>query len=185
MKKLLILSFIMFSTMAMAANPKVLIKTNKGEIEAELFQDKAPETVKNFLKYVEKGFYKNLIFHRVIEKFMIQGGGFDKDLHEKPTDASIKNEAGNGLKNEVGTLAMARTNEPNSATAQFFINVVDNPFLDHRDNSDAGFGYCVFGKVTKGMPIVNLIKSVKTGTRPPLEDVPLDAIVILDITKKK
>jgi cyclophilin family peptidyl-prolyl cis-trans isomerase len=115
---------------------------------------------------------------------MIQGGGFDKNLKEKSTGASIKNEAGNGLKNEVGTLAMARMNEVDSATAQFFINVADNSFLDHRDDSPAGFGYAVFGKVTSGMPIINKIKAVKTGTRGPLEDVPLEPVVILDIIKK-
>jgi cyclophilin family peptidyl-prolyl cis-trans isomerase len=154
-------------------------------MEAELYQDKAPISVKNFLSYIEKGHYKGTIFHRVIDNFMIQGGGFDKDLKEKSTGAPIKNEAGNGLKNEVGTLAMARTNEVDSATAQFFINVADNSFLDHRDNSPMGFGYAVFGKVTKGMPVVNKIKSVKTGSRMPLEDVPLEPVVILDITKKK
>lgn len=169
----------------MAANPKITIKTSMGEMEAELFEDKAPLSVKNFLEYVKKGHYKGLIFHRVINNFMIQGGGFDKDLKEKATGASIKNEAANGLKNEVGTLAMARTNEVDSATAQFYINVADNSFLDHRDTSSSGFGYAVFGKITSGMPVVNKIKAVKTGIRGPLEDVPLEAIVILDIIKKK
>jgi peptidyl-prolyl cis-trans isomerase A (cyclophilin A) len=168
-----------------AANPKVTIKTSMGDIEAELFEDKAPVSVKNFLDYVKKGQYKGLIFHRVIPGFMIQGGGFDKDLKEKTTGASIKNEAGNGLKNDEGTLAMARTQDVNSATAQFFINVANNTFLDHRDESQAGFGYAVFGKVTSGMPVVNKIKAVKTGTRGPLEDVPLEPVVILDIIKKK
>jgi len=186
MKQLLTLSLsLMMSFGAMAANPKIIIKTNKGDIEAELFEDKAPISVKNFLSYVEKGHYKGTIFHRVINNFMIQGGGFDKDMNEKSTGAPIKNEAGNGVKNEAGTLAMARTNVVDSATAQFFINVVDNAFLDHRDNSPAGFGYAVFGKVTSGMPVVNTIKQVKTGTKGMFEDVPTDAVVILDITKKK
>jgi cyclophilin family peptidyl-prolyl cis-trans isomerase len=185
MKTLFFILFTVISFHSMAANPHIVIKTSMGEIEAELFEDKAPITVKNFLSYVNKGHYKNLTFHRVINNFMIQGGGFDKDLKEKATDAPIKNEAGNGLKNETGTLAMARTNDVDSATAQFFINVVDNAFLDHRDNSPMGFGYCVFGKVTKGMPVVNKIKMVKTGFRAPMEDVPMDAVVILDITKKK
>jgi cyclophilin family peptidyl-prolyl cis-trans isomerase len=168
-----------------AANPKITIKTSMGDLEAELFEDKAPVTVKNFLEYVKKGHYKGTIFHRVINNFMIQGGGFDKDLKEKATGNSIKNEARNGLKNETGTLAMARTMVVDSATAQFFINVADNSFLDHRDDTDAGFGYAVFGKVTSGMPVVNKIKAVKTGTRGPLEDVPLEPVVILDIVKKK
>lgn len=184
--KLLTLSLaLMMSSLALAANPKIIIKTNKGDIEAELFEDKAPISVKNFLSYVEKGHYKGTIFHRVINNFMIQGGGFDKDMNEKSTGAPIKNEAGNGVKNEAGTLAMARTNVVDSATAQFFINVVDNAFLDHRDNSPAGFGYAVFGKVTSGMPVVNTIKQVKTGTKGMFEDVPTDPVVILDITKKK
>lgn len=185
MKTLVTFLLACMSLSLLAANPSIVIKTSMGEIEAELFQDKAPESVKNFLSYVEKGHYKNTIFHRVIDNFMIQGGGFDKDLKEKATGKPIKNEAGNGLKNEVGTLAMARTNEVDSATAQFYINVADNSFLDHRDNTPMGFGYAVFGKVTKGMPVVNKIKSVKTGSRTPLEDVPLEPVVILDITKKK
>jgi len=186
MKNLLVITIsLLLSASAFAANPKIIIKTNMGEIEAELYEDKAPVTVKNFLSYVKKGHYKETIFHRVINNFMIQGGGFDKDLKEKSTGSPIKNEAANGLKNEVGTLAMARTSEVDSATAQFFINIADNSFLDHRDTSTSGFGYAVFGKVTSGMPVVNKIKAVKTGNRGPLEDVPLEAVVILDITKKK
>ena len=172
-------------TSVMASNTKIVIKTSMGDVEAELFSDKAPLSVANFLEYVKKGQFKGTIFHRVINNFMIQGGGFDKDLTEKKTGNPIKNEAGNGLRNEVGTLAMARTGEVDSATAQFFINVADNGFLDHRDNSSSGFGYAVFGKVTSGMPVINKIKAVKTGTRGPLEDVPLEPIVILDIIKKK
>lgn len=185
MKTLLVSLMLLSSISAMAANPKITIKTNQGDIEAELFEDKAPVTVKNFLSYVEKGHYKGTIFHRVINNFMIQGGGFDKDMKEKNVGSPIKNEAANGVKNETGTLAMARTNVVNSATAQFFINVADNAFLDHRDTSDQGFGYAVFGKVTSGMPIVNKIKMVKTGSRGMFEDVPAEPVVILDIVKKK
>lgn len=184
MKMLLTAIFTLASLSAFAANPKIVIKTSKGEIEVELFQDKAPITVKNFLSYVDKGHYKGTIFHRVMDGFMIQGGGMDKDMKEKSTAAPIKNEADNGLKNEVGTLAMARTNEVDSATAQFFINVVDNPSLDHSSKDARGYGYAVFGKVTKGMPVVNQIKAVKTGSRFPHENVPLEPVVILDITKK-
>jgi len=174
-----LLSFSLF-----AANPKILIKTNMGEIEAELFLDKAPISVNNFLSYIKKGQFKETIFHRVIKGFMIQGGGFDKNFVEKKTSAAIKNEAGNGLKNETGTLAMARTNEVDSATAQFFINVSYNGFLDHRDNTPQGYGYAVFGKVTSGMPIVNKIKEVKTKARGEFDDVPVENVVILDIVKK-
>ena len=185
MKTLLVSLFTLFSVSAMAANPKITIKTNKGDVEAELFEDKAPESVKNFLFYVEKGHYKGTIFHSVINNFMIQGGGFDKDMKEKSVGKPIKNEAKTDVKNETGTLAMARTQDINSATAQFFINVADNAFLDHRDETSAGFGYAVFGKVTSGMPIVNKIKMVKTGSRGQYEDVPVEPVVILDITKKK
>lgn len=185
MKNLFLAFSLMMSASVFAANPKVIIKTNKGDIEAELFEDKAPLSVKNFLAYVEKGHYKNTVFHRVINNFMIQGGGMDKDLKEKPVMAPIKNEAHNGVKNETGTLAMARTNEVDSATSQFFINVADNAFLDHREKTPSGYGYAVFGKVTSGMPVVNMIKTVKTGTRGMYEDVPLEPVVILDITKKK
>lgn len=185
MKALLASLILAFSMNVMAANPKVIIKTSAGDIEAELFQDKAPISVKNFLEYVSKGHYKGTIFHRVINNFMIQGGGFDKEMNEKPSGKPIKNEAGNGVKNEMGTLAMARTNVVDSATAQFFINVADNAFLDHTDNTERGFGYAVFGKVTSGMPVVNKIKMAKTGTRGPYQDVPETAVVILDIVKKK
>lgn len=184
MKTLLLTLTLAFSMSAMAANPKIIIKTSKGDIEAELFEDKAPITVKNFLEYVKKGHYKGTIFHRVINNFMIQGGGFDKKMTEKSTGAGIKNEAANGVKNENGTLAMARTSDVNSATAQFFINVSDNAFLDHTDPSDRGMGYAVFGKVTSGMPVVNKIKAVKTGSNGPHQDVPTEPVVILDIVKK-
>lgn len=185
------LSIVLFTTLLLslsafaAGNPKVLIKTSMGDIEAELYIKKAPLSVKNFLDYVKKGQYKDTIFHRIIDNFMIQGGGFDKNMVEKSTGTPIKNEAANGLKNTIGTLAMARTNDVDSATAQFFINVADNAFLDHKDNTPNGFGYAVFGKVTSGMQVVNKIKAVKTGTRGPLENVPLEPVVILDIIKKK
>jgi cyclophilin family peptidyl-prolyl cis-trans isomerase len=184
MKALIASLALTLSFTALAANPKIIIKTNKGNIEAELFQDKAPKSVENFISYIKKGHYKDTIFHRVIDNFMIQGGGFDKNMTEKPTGKGIPNEAANGLKNETGTLAMARTSEVNSATAQFFINVNDNAFLDHRDNTDQGFGYAVFGKVTSGMPIVNQIKKVKTENRGPYQDVPAEPVVILDIVLK-
>jgi cyclophilin family peptidyl-prolyl cis-trans isomerase len=175
---------LLLSANVFAANPKVTIKTNMGDIEVELYEDKAPISVKNFLNYVKKGQYKETIFHRVINDFMIQGGGFDKNFSEKKTGAPIKNEAGNGLKNETATLAMARTNVVDSATAQFFINVKDNGFLDHTNNSESGFGYAVFGKVISGMPVVNKIKAVKTKSVNGMDDVPVDQVVILDIVKK-
>ena len=155
---------------------KVLMKTNKGEIEIELNEEKAPITVKNFLSYVEKKYYDGLIFHRVIENFMIQGGGFTPDMVQKETDKPIKNEANNGLSNLNGTIAMARTQVVDSATSQFFINVKDNNFLDYQ--SDANYGYAVFGQVTKGMDIVNTIKKVPTGNRGMHGDVPKESIII-------
>lgn len=164
---------------------EVVIKTSKGDIEVELFLDKAPVTVKNFLSYVDNGHYKGTIFHRVINGFMIQGGGMDKDMKEKSTQAPIINEATNGLKNEEGTLAMARTSEVHSATSQFFINVANNEFLNHKGKDPSDFGYAVFGKVTKGMPVVNMIKMVKTKTVPPHSDVPAEPVLILDIVKKE
>lgn len=167
-----------------ATNPKVTIKTNKGNIVVELFSDKAPKTVKNFLTYVEKGHYKGTIFHRVINGFMIQGGGMDKNMMEKPTQPPIENEASNGLRNDEGTIAMARTSDINSATSQFFINVANNQSLNHKDKTMSGFGYAVFGKVIDGMAVVNAIKSVKTGEKPPHSDVPLETIEILDVVKK-
>ena len=132
----------------------VTFKTNFGDITLELFEDKAPKTVENFLSYVKDGFYDNTIFHRVIAGFMIQGGGFTADMDQKDTKATIENEANNGVANETGTIAMARTNDPHSATAQFFINVNDNDFLNHTSESVNGWGYCAFGKVTEGMDVV-------------------------------
>lgn len=156
----------------------VVLHTNHGEIKLALFADKAPETVANFLSYVEDGFYDGVIFHRVIENFMIQGGGMNPDMSEKSTKAPIKNEANNGVSNEVGTIAMARTNDPHSATAQFFINVQDNTFLDFKNESMSGWGYCVFGKVVEGMDVVNKIKGVSTGNNGMHQDVPLESVVI-------
>ena len=167
----------------MAENPNVLLDTTEGEILIELYPDKAPETVANFLKYVDEGFYKNTIFHRVIKGFMIQGGGLTLKMEEKPTSAPVKNEADNGLKNDRGTIAMARTMDPHSATAQFFINLVDNDFLNHSAPTMQGWGYCVFGKVVDGMDVVDKIGKTKTGSRPPYDDVPLDSVLINEASR--
>jgi peptidyl-prolyl cis-trans isomerase B (cyclophilin B) len=156
----------------------VIIHTNYGDITLELFHDKAPETVANFLAYVEDGHYNNTIFHRVIDGFMIQGGGFEPGLIQKPTKAPIKNEANNGLSNKTGTIAMARTMEPHSASCQFFINVNDNTFLDFKNETPQGWGYCVFGQVTSGMEVVNQIKSVATGNIAGYADVPKEDVII-------
>ena len=156
----------------------VTFKTNFGDITLELFEDKAPKTVENFLSYVKDGFYDNTIFHRVIEGFMIQGGGFTVDMDQKDTKDTIENEANNGVANEKGTIAMARTNDPHSATAQFFINVNNNDFLNHTSESVNGWGYCAFGKVTEGMDVVEKIKSVKTGSRGYHQDVPVEPVII-------
>ena len=166
-------------------NPMVLISTSLGDIQVELNEEKAPVTVKNFLAYVNDKFYDGTIFHRVIPNFMIQGGGFDKSMNQKPTKPPIKNEAGNGLKNEAGTLAMARTGVVDSATAQFFINVKDNAFLDHKNESPAGFGYAVFGKVVSGMDVVHKIEHVQTTTKESYQDVPAEPVVINSITVVK
>ena len=167
----------------MAENPNVLLDTTEGEILIELYPDKAPETVANFLKYVDEGFYKNTIFHRVIKGFMIQGGGLTLKMEEKPTNAPVKNEADNGLKNDRGTIAMARTMDPHSATAQFFINLVDNEFLNYCAPTVQGWGYCVFGKVVDGMDVVDKIGKTKTGSRPPYDDVPLDSVLINEASR--
>jgi cyclophilin family peptidyl-prolyl cis-trans isomerase len=159
-------------------NPKVRLTTNLGAIEVELYADKAPGTVKNFLEYVDAGFYDGTIFHRVIKGFMIQGGGFEPGMKQKAARAPVKNEADNGLKNLAGTLAMARTPDPHSASAQFFINTVDNAFLDHRDKTTQGWGYCVFGKVTNGMDVVKKIETTPTGRAGPHGDVPRQDVVI-------
>jgi len=163
-------------------NPIVSMSTTMGEIRIELDSAKAPITTRNFLDYVEEGFYDGLIFHRVIPGFMIQGGGFDPQMKQKKTRAPIKNEAGNGLKNETGSIAMARTNVVDSATAQFFINVKDNDFLNHRNTSAEGFGYAVFGRVVAGLDVVQKIEKVRTGERAGHQDVPVDAVVINSAT---
>lgn len=158
----------------------VLIKTTLGDIELELYPEKAPETVENFLKYVKNGHYNHTIFHRVIDGFMIQGGGFSPNLEQKKTSSPIKNEAHNGLRNIRGTIAMARTQDIHSATAQFFINVADNAFLDYRGDSIHEYGYCVFGKVISGMEVVDKIKAVPTQTKGPYSDLPSSPIEIVE-----
>ncbi len=160
------------------ANPTVLIETTSGDILVELFEDKAPKTVANFLSYVDDGFYANTIFHRVIPGFMVQGGGMGARMDEKETQAPVTNEADNGVKNERGTLAMARTMDPHSATAQFFINLVDNDFLNHSQPSMQGWGYCVFGKVIEGMEAVDKMAKAKTKSVGVHDDVPVDMIMI-------
>ncbi len=160
------------------ANPTVLIETTSGDILVELFADKAPKTVENFLAYVDDEFYANTIFHRVIPGFMIQGGGMGARMDEKETKAPVTNEADNGVKNERGTLAMARTMDPHSATAQFFINLVDNDFLNHSSPSMQGWGYCVFGKVIEGIENVDKIAKVKTKSVGMHDDVPVDMVMI-------
>jgi cyclophilin family peptidyl-prolyl cis-trans isomerase len=164
------------------SNPVVVMETSLGKIKIELFKDKAPNTVKNFLQYVDDKFYDGTVFHRVIPTFMIQGGGFEPGLKEKRTREAIKNESANGLSNGRGTLAMARTSEPHSATAQFFINVKDNTFLD-RANARDGFGYAVFGRVIEGMDVVDRIKQVETGTRNGQGDVPTQDVVIRSVRR--
>jgi peptidyl-prolyl cis-trans isomerase B (cyclophilin B) len=177
MKHLLaLLSALFFSLSALAANPQVELKTNQGIIVIELAADKAPKTVENFLQYTKDGFYNGTIFHRVIDGFMIQGGGFEAGMKEKPTRAPIPNEAKNGLKNLTGTLAMARTRDPHSASAQFFINLKDNAFLDYPGQD--GWGYAVFGKVVQGLDIIQKIAKVGTGNAGTHQNVPLNPIVI-------
>ena len=159
----------------------VVFETNQGNFEVELYEKEAPISVENFLSYVEEGYYDGLIFHRVIDNFMIQGGGFDSSFTKKKTKDPIVLESNNGLKNTIGTIAMARTNQPNSATSQFFINVADNSFLDYTANNP---GYAVFGKVISGMDVVNSIKSVKTTTKGPYQNVPVEDVVINKIYMK-
>ena len=156
----------------------ITFQTNLGDIKIELNFDKAPITAENFKQYASDGFYNGTIYHRVIKGFMAQGGGFASGMEEKETRETIKNEANNGLSNKVGTLAMARTSDPHSATAQFFINVSDNTFLDHKAETGQGWGYCVFAEVVEGMDIVEKIKAVSTGNRGMHQDVPLEAVVI-------
>ncbi len=156
----------------------IKLHTNHGVITLKMFADKAPETVANFIQYVKDGHYDNTIFHRVISNFMIQGGGFDTDMKEQATRDSIKNEANNGVSNKVGTVAMARTMDPHSASAQFFINVNDNEFLDHSAPTTQGWGYAVFGEVVDGFDVVTAIKNVKTGSRNGHQDVPAEDVII-------
>jgi cyclophilin family peptidyl-prolyl cis-trans isomerase len=163
---------------AATANPRVVLETSKGPIVIELYAGKAPKTVENFLAYVDAGHYDGTVFHRVIPGFMAQGGGFTSDLQQKTTRAPIQNEADNGLKNARGTLAMARTNDPHSASAQFFINLVDNGFLDHTAKSSQGWGYAVFGEVVEGMETVDAIAGVRTANRGSHQNVPVEPVVI-------
>jgi cyclophilin family peptidyl-prolyl cis-trans isomerase len=173
------------SPVAAGENPKVILDTPKGQVTIELYPEKAPDTVKNFLAYVDAGFYSGTIFHRVIPGFMIQGGGFSSDMQQKPTRPPIKIESDNGLKNERGTIAMARTQDPNSATAQFFINSVDNTFLNFKAKTVQGWGYAVFGKVVQGMEVVDEISKVKTGAKGGHRDVPVEPIVITTAKRAK
>ena len=161
-----------------AADPQAEIRTSLGNITLELYRDKAPRTVENFLRYVKDGHYNGTLFHRVIPGFMIQGGGFDKSLRQKPTSSPIENEAANGLRNDIGTVAMARTQDPHSATAQFFINVADNAFLNHTSPTPQGYGYTVFGRVVRGMDVVRSIAATPTGPG----DVPREAVLIEEIS---
>jgi cyclophilin family peptidyl-prolyl cis-trans isomerase len=160
------------------SNPKVRLETDKGDIVLELDQRSAPRTVENFLSYVNAGFFDGTIFHRVIKRFMIQGGGLTEDMETKPTNSPIPNEADNGLKNVRGSIAMARTQDPHSATSQFFINTVDNAFLDHKGKSVQGWGYCVFGKVIEGLDVVDAIENLPTTARAGHSDVPADPVFI-------
>jgi cyclophilin family peptidyl-prolyl cis-trans isomerase len=182
------LALFCFAHLAWAQNPRVEVKTSAGSFVLELYPEKAPKTVANFLRYAEDGFYNGTIFHRVIDGFMIQGGGFDPDMRQKAARAPIENEAGiasrAGLKNEVGTIAMARTSNPHSATAQFFINVKNNDFLDYREASPQGYGYAVFGRVVEGMNVVMRISKVPTATKGPYQNVPQRAVIIESIALK-
>ncbi len=184
--KALIISILMVLGVWLAAgaaekpvdNPRVVLDTSKGRIVLELYLQQAPETVLNFLSYVDGEFYDGTIFHRVIPNFMIQGGGFTADMKRKPGKEPIKNEADRGLKNDRGTIAMARTGDPHSATAQFFINSVSNDFLNHQNKTPQGWGYAAFGRVIEGMDVVDAISAVKTTERGMMRDVPVEAVVI-------
>jgi peptidyl-prolyl cis-trans isomerase B (cyclophilin B) len=171
--------------MNQSENPVVVMETSEGIIKIELWPDKAPITVKNFLRYVEEGFYDGTIFHRVIDNFMIQGGGFTPDMNQKQPHEPIKNEASSDVKNDNGAIAMARTGIVDSATSQFFINVKDNDFLNHRDNTPAGFGYAVFGKVIEGMDVVDKIKKVPTTNAGPHQNVPSTPVIIKSVKVAK
>lgn len=176
---ILIIAGLLISTGALAANPQVKMRTNLGEIVLELYPDKAPKTVANFLHYVDSGHYNGTVFHRTIQQFVIQGGGFTPDFQYKPTFDPVPNEATNGLRNERGTLAMARAYDPDSATAQFFINLDDNKFLNHHRPQPDYYGYCVFGKVIKGMDIAKKIGALPTAAGGPFtSDVPVEPVII-------
>jgi cyclophilin family peptidyl-prolyl cis-trans isomerase len=181
---LMVVGMVVTGSTARAANPVVVMETNMGTIVIELYEDKAPITVKNFLQYVDDKHYDGTIFHRVIDGFMIQGGGYEPGLKERKTRPPIKNESNNGLSNLRGTIAMARTSEPDSATAQFFINVKDNTFLD-RANARDKVGYCVFGRVIEGMDVVDKIKAVKTTRKGFHDDVPEKDVIILSVRRKQ
>ena len=172
------LFFLFTSLTCAAAQPQVEIRTTLGTITVELYADKAPQTVANFLQYTRDGFYDGTLFHRVIPDFMVQGGGFTANFVQKATRGPVRNEADNGLKNAVGTLAMARTPDPHSATAQFFINIADNDFLNFRSPTPQGYGYTVFGKVVKGMDVINRIARVSTGNQGSHQNVPQKAVII-------
>jgi len=159
----------------------VIIHTTYGDIKLDLDAEKAPKTVANFLQYAQDGFYNDTIFHRVIDNFMLQGGGFEANMDQKPCGAPVENEADNGLKNDHGTIAMARTMEPHSATAQFFINVKDNDFLNHSGKNMQGWGYAVFGKVTEGHDVMDKIRAVATATRAGMQDVPVEDVIIQSV----
>jgi peptidyl-prolyl cis-trans isomerase B (cyclophilin B) len=181
---IMVLVLLMYTGLSLSADPppRVKLATSQGDIVVELDSAAAPKTVDNFLSYVKDGFYDGAIFHRVIAGFMIQGGGFDADMKRKSPRPPISNEADNGLSNRTGTLAMARTADPHSASAQFFINVKDNNFLDHRGKTSQGWGYCVFGKVVQGMDVVRAIENVPTMSRLGMRDVPKAPVVIKEAT---
>ena len=173
-----LMSALLFAPVALANNPKVELKTSMGTVVLELYPDNAPKTVENFLQYVKDGFYDGTVFHRVIPGFMVQGGGFTPNMQQKPTRPAIRNEAGNGLRNAIGTVAMARTADPHSATAQFFINVAENDLLDFKSADEKGFGYTVFARVSAGMDVVAKITQVPTATVGPHQNVPRQPVVI-------
>lgn len=187
MRRLFLSLALLLPLAATADNPQVTMETSEGTVVIELHQDKAPVTVANFLQYVDQGYYNGTVFHRVIPRFMIQGGGFTRDYQQKDTLAPITNEANNGLRNLRGTLAMARTSDPHSASSQFFINTVNNPNLDHRGENASGWGYAVFGKVVKGMDVVDRISALPTGRGTlngmPASDVPNRPVIIRSIAR--
>ena len=192
MKAVIIATLIVFGVVLAAGaadkpvgNPKVVLDTSKGKIVIELYLQKAPETVVNFLDYVDAKFYDGTIFHRVIPNFMLQGGGFTSDMKRKPGKGPIKNEADRGLKNDRGTIAMARTGDPHSATAQFFINTINNDFLNHKNKTQQGWGYAAFGRVIEGMNVVDAISAVKTTRYKQFQDVPVEPVVIKSARRLK